>query len=92
MGCFSFCQKRKKKSNPKNDDPPHVVRDNKLTYIIWHDRRQVKVLTTIHNGTTYEKTVHSKFGTNHRRKLNHPKAVLHDAEFMGMGEVDASDQ
>ena len=84
--------------NPKGD-PPHVVEDDRLTYIIWQDRRQVRVLTTFHNDITYEKTTfivppgHCMFlvpHLDHKRTVNHPKAMQHYTQFMG--GVDVSDQ
>lgn len=79
-----------KTSEPKKGDPPNVFQDGKLTYIVWQDRRQVRVLTTVHNGSTFEKKVRSKFHDGNARRVNHPKAIQLYTQYMG--GVDLCDQ
>ncbi|XP_063971275.1 uncharacterized protein LOC135157997 [Lytechinus pictus] len=63
---------------PKKDHPALVMKEDRLTYISWADKRPVKVVNSIHNGATFRKRVRSKHGGNNRRTY--------------MGGVDLADQ
>ncbi|XP_021351253.1 piggyBac transposable element-derived protein 4-like [Mizuhopecten yessoensis] len=79
-----------KTAKPKKGDLPVVVRQGNKLYICWHDKRQVNMLTTVHNGSTYTKTVRSKFHDGHVREVDHPRAIQLYTQHMG--GVDVADQ
>ena len=49
-----------KRANLKSGDPHSAVRDEKLLFISWFDRRLVNLLTTVHNDTLFAKQVRCK--------------------------------
>lgn len=50
----------------------------------------MNVLSTVHNGSTFLKSVRSKFHDNHVRQVDHPKAIQLYTQYMG--GVDSADQ
>ena len=79
-----------KQAKPKKGAPPHIHREEECLYVTWHDRREVRVLSTIHNSSTFRKTVRSKFHAGYMRQVDQPKAVFLYSQYMG--GVDVSDQ
>ena len=47
-------------AKPKAGDPPYTADGNKTLYIVWFDKRQVSLITTAHNSSTFRKNVKSK--------------------------------
>jgi hypothetical protein len=79
-----------KQAKLSKDAPLFVHRDNELLYISWLDKRQVNLLTTVHNGNTFVKQVRSKFHANYVRNVECPMSVQLYTNYMG--GVDLADQ
>lgn len=75
----------------KREDPPVFVRDGKLLFIAWQDKKCVNVLSTVHNDETFAKTVRCRDAANNfRRNIVKPKAI--ELYNQNMGGVDLADQ
>jgi hypothetical protein len=75
----------------KKTDPPVFVRDGKLLYVAWQDKKPVNVITSLHNSETFEKTMRCKdAATNFQRKIIKPKTI--ELYNQHMGGVDLADQ
>ena len=79
---------RVKTSKLKFGDLPLFERDDKLLFISWFDKRQITLLTTVHNTSTFTKNVRSK--NIARRQITKPKAI--ELYSQHMGGVDRADQ
>lgn len=67
-----------------------TTRDNRLLFITWTDKREVNLLTTLHNGSTFRKRVRAKGVPGNHREVDQPRAIFHYTQFMG--GVDLADQ
>jgi hypothetical protein len=68
-----------------------VERDgDDLLYIAWFDRRQVTVISSIHNAITFQKTVRTKNVPDHKRVVDKPAAIQLYTKYMQ--GVDRADQ
>ncbi|XP_041473210.1 piggyBac transposable element-derived protein 4-like [Lytechinus variegatus] len=74
---------------PKKGDEPLVLKEGELAFISWADKRPVKLITLIHNGSTFVKEVRARNGPDHRRRYTKPKAIKHYSK--NMGGVDLAD-
>ena len=73
-----------KSAKLKCGDPHLAVRDEKLLFISWFDRRQVNLLTTVHNDTLFAKQVRCKDPANNNLRLVHkPMAIELYTKYMG---------
>ena len=73
----------------KKGDPLCVVRDGQLLFLSRFDKRQVNVITSVHNQSTFEKDVRAR-GQVEPRKVEKPVAV--ECCTRNMGGVDRADQ
>ena len=78
-----------KKAKLKASDPLLSVRDGKALYVSWFDKRQVNVVSTVHNATTFKKNVRAR-GQNTPRNVDKPVVIECYTKFMG--GVDRADQ
>lgn len=70
-GGIKDCQKKMKKG-----DPPVFVRDGKLLFIAWEDKKTVNLVTSLHNEETLQKTVRCRDAeNNYQRQITKPKAI-----------------
>lgn len=75
----------------RREDPPICVRVGNLQYIAWQDKKQVTLLSSVHNDETFPKIVKCRNPeTNFERQIIKPKAVEIYNQFMG--GVDLVDQ
>lgn len=79
-----------KTGKPVKGEPAITHRDNKHLYIAWMDKRQVNVLTTVHNDSSFTRRVRSKFNPDHYKEMEQPKAISLYTQYMA--GVDISDQ
>lgn len=80
-----------KRAKMSRGDPPISAQDGKLQFISWQDKKQVNLISTIHNTQTFEKKVKTKDPLNNNEKtVVKPKAVELYNQFMG--GVDLIDQ
>ena len=64
-------------------------RDGDLLYIAWFDKRQVTVLTSVHNSATFTKSVRSKGFPDNHRQIVKPKAIeLYSRYMQGVDRAD----
>ena len=80
-----------KAAKMKKGDPPVICRDGRFAFITWQDKKQVTLLTSVHNTQTIQKTVRAKDPANDNcRTIEKPKAIeLYNRH---MGGVDLADQ
>lgn len=80
-----------KKTKLKKEGPAVTERDSDgLLYISWFDRKQVNLISSIHNTMTFRKTVRTKSTAGHMREVDKPAAIeLYSRYMQG---VDRSDQ
>ena len=88
--CGTLCVNRRgvpnaiKSAKLKSGDSHLAVRDEKKLFISWFDRRQVNLLTTVHNDRLFAKEVRCKDpGNNNRRLVQKPVAVELYTKYMG---------
>ena len=73
-----------KSAKLKKGDPHLAVRDEKKLFIAWYDRRQVNLLTTVHNDRLFAKEVRCKDPrNNNRRVVQKPMAIELYTKYMG---------
>ena len=73
-----------KSAKLKKGDPHLAVRDEKKLFISWFDRRQVNLLTTVHNDRLFAKEVRCKDPRNNNRRLvQKPMAIELYTKYMG---------
>ena len=79
---------------PKKGEPPAATRDGEITFINWTDKWQVNLMTTLHNGDTFETKVKCRpnqgVDGNPWRFITKPKAIELYSKFIG--GVDWADQ
>ncbi|XP_038065704.1 piggyBac transposable element-derived protein 4-like [Patiria miniata] len=78
-----------KETKTKKGDPLCAVRDGDLLFLSWFDKRQVNVVTSVHNQSTFQKDVRAR-GQQDPRKVDKPVAIECYTRFMG--GVDRADQ
>ena len=61
-----------------------------LLYICWFDKKQVNLISSIHNTMMFRKTVRTKSTTSHHREVDKPAAIQLYSQYMQ--GVDRSDQ
>ena len=81
---------RIKEAKAKTGDPPIIARDDKILYITWFDKRQVNLITTAHNSSSYRKEVRSKRHEGNRRIVDKPIAIQSYSQHMG--GIDRADK
>ena len=60
-----------------------------LLYIAWFDKRQVSVISSIHNTQSFEKTVRTKNAPDHKRVIQKPIAIeLYSRYMQGVDRAD----
>ena len=73
-----------KRAKLKSGDPHLAVRDEKLLFVSWFDRRQVNLLTSVHNDRLFAKQVRCKDPANNNLRLVHkPMAIELYTKYMG---------
>ena len=73
-----------KSAKLKKGDPHLAVRDEKKLFISWFDRRQVNLLTTVHNDRLFPKQVRCKDPAhNNLRLVQKPMAIELYTKYMG---------
>ena len=77
-------------AKPKAGDPLYTAHDEKTLYIVWFDKRQVSLITTAHNSSTFRKKVKSKRHQGHEREVDKPIAIQSYSEHMG--GIDRADK
>lgn len=60
-----------KATKMKKGDDMRSVRDGHMMFISWFDKRQVNVVSTVHNASTFVKAVRAR-GQNDRREVDKP--------------------
>ena len=86
---------RVKTGKPAKGDPPFTESDGSLLYISWTDKRQVNILSSVHNESVFRKQVRCKRGQGENpndvyRIVHKPKAI--EIYTKRMGGVDRADQ
>ena len=77
-----------KSAKLKSGDSHLAVRDEKNLFISWFDRRQVNLLTTVHNDTLFAKQVRCKDPANNNLRLVHkPMAIELYTKYMGGADM-----
>ena len=84
-----------KQAKPSNGDPPFVEKFGSMLLKCWTDKRQVNMLTSVHNSSTFRKKVRCKRGQGENpndthRFVDKPKAI--ELYTKKMGGVDRADQ
>ena len=75
----------------KKNDPPKFVRNGNIMYIAWMDKKQVSLITSLHNDAVMAKTVRCRDPANqNRREIQKPMAIEAYNQFMS--GVDLVDQ
>jgi len=60
-----------------------------MLYIAWFDKRQVTVMSSVHNTQTFEKTVRTRNAADHRRTVQKPLAIeLYSRYMQGVDRAD----
>ena len=73
----------------KKGQPQVVVRDGLKLYISWFDKKQVNLVTTVHNDQVMEKTVRARGQPEHRRTIQKPCAIqLYTDNMRGVDLID----
>ena len=73
----------------KKGEPIKSIQEGIKLYISWFDKKQVKLLTTIHNTSVFERTVRAKWEPEHRRTVMKPGAVQLYTDYMrGVDLID----
>ena len=65
-------------------------REQNQLFVVWKDKRQVNLLTSVHNSSTFKNRIRSRFAEGHYRTIEKPRAI--GLYSMFMGGVDLSDQ
>ena len=79
-----------KAAKPKLGDAPVIRQRGPLRYIIWKDKRVIYLMTTVHTGETFQKTVRARGHEDNRRVVDKPCAIESYTQFMG--GVDRADK
>jgi len=65
-----------KKTKLKKPGPICIERDgDKILYLLWFDKRQVALMSTVHNSATFQKAVRAKGQPENQRVVEKPMAV-----------------
>ena len=64
-----------KKKKLKKGDPLNTAREGNSLFLSWFDKRQVNVMTTIHNDITFRKQVRAR-GQQQPREVDKPRLPL----------------
>ena len=78
-----------KNSKLKKNDPSVIAQDGDLLFISWFDKRQVNVLSAVHNAATFRKEIRAR-GQQVPRIVD--KAIAIECYTKYMGGVDRADQ
>ena len=78
-----------KATKMKKGDNLRAVRDDKLLFVSWFDKRQVNILTSVHNTSTFQKDVRNR-GQREPQQFDEPVAI--ECNTRSMGRVDRADQ
>ncbi len=79
----------KRATKMKRGDDLRAVRDGKLMFLSWYEKRQVNILTSVHNASMFPKNVRAR-GQNEPREVLKPVAVECYSKYMG--GVDRANQ